>query len=129
MALVGSFGSAFNAGGRVFWGVLADKFSFRVSILVSLPKSVWLRSKDVYLTLWGMYLIISKARSLYLFGNKIQILAFTLCCNCYGKCSLFLSETTVLVQMQYWWFIYIYSFGKWEFTFICIICQCYEPWH
>ncbi|BFZ00816.1 hypothetical protein BsWGS_03855 [Bradybaena similaris] len=34
MALVGSFASVFNAGGRVFWGVLADKFSFRVAALI-----------------------------------------------------------------------------------------------
>ncbi|BFZ00817.1 hypothetical protein BsWGS_03856 [Bradybaena similaris] len=34
MALVGSFASALNAGGRVFWGVLADKFSFRVANLI-----------------------------------------------------------------------------------------------
>ncbi|CAG5135273.1 unnamed protein product, partial [Candidula unifasciata] len=34
MALAGSFGSAFNAVGRIFWGALADKFSFRVSCLI-----------------------------------------------------------------------------------------------
>lgn len=31
LALVGSFSSIFNAAGRIFWGHMADKFSFQVS--------------------------------------------------------------------------------------------------
>ncbi|BFZ00819.1 hypothetical protein BsWGS_03857 [Bradybaena similaris] len=34
MALVGSFAALFNAGGRIIWGTIADKFSFRVSSLI-----------------------------------------------------------------------------------------------
>ncbi|CAG5135272.1 unnamed protein product [Candidula unifasciata] len=34
MALVGSFAAVFNAGGRIVWGTIADKFSFRVSSLI-----------------------------------------------------------------------------------------------
>lgn len=35
MALVGSFAAVFNAAGRIVWGTIADKFSFRVSIFIS----------------------------------------------------------------------------------------------
>ncbi|XP_071085004.1 apicoplast pyruvate carrier 1-like [Haliotis cracherodii] len=33
LAVVGSFASLFNAGGRILWGYLGDKFSFKVAML------------------------------------------------------------------------------------------------
>ncbi|RUS90172.1 hypothetical protein EGW08_002051 [Elysia chlorotica] len=35
LAVVGSFAAIFNAGGRIWWGFLADKTSFRVSMMVA----------------------------------------------------------------------------------------------
>lgn len=34
LAVVGSVASIFNAAGRIFWGYIADKFSFKVSFLI-----------------------------------------------------------------------------------------------
>ncbi|XP_059159553.1 oxalate:formate antiporter-like [Physella acuta] len=36
LALVGAFAAVFNASGRIVWGVIADKFSFRVALLALL---------------------------------------------------------------------------------------------
>ncbi|XP_013385610.1 uncharacterized protein LOC106155360 isoform X2 [Lingula anatina] len=33
LAIVGAFAAVFNAGGRIFWGVIADKFSFKTAML------------------------------------------------------------------------------------------------
>lgn len=35
LAVTGSFASVFNALGRIMWGKLADRFSFRVSFLTN----------------------------------------------------------------------------------------------
>ncbi|KAK3801052.1 hypothetical protein RRG08_013449 [Elysia crispata] len=35
LAVVGSFAAIFNAGGRIWWGFLADKTSFRVSMMLA----------------------------------------------------------------------------------------------
>ncbi|XP_059159550.1 oxalate:formate antiporter-like [Physella acuta] len=35
LALVGAFAALFNAGGRIIWGILADKFSVRVALMIT----------------------------------------------------------------------------------------------
>lgn len=51
MAWVGAFAAVCNGGGRIIWGALADRFSFKVGVCVCARERIY----ALYVNTWGKW--------------------------------------------------------------------------